>query len=67
MNKPNKACQSPTAFLNDEEREALVFRDLKDAQKAALASDDETTLHSQYPDTRSALERLRAWWHLLRK
>lgn len=53
--------------LSDEEIEAQVFRDLEAAQKALHAKEDASVILFQYPDNRTVLQRLRAWWHMRRQ
>lgn len=55
---------TPIPHLSDEEIEARVFRNLEARQKAWEEDRDGSTVILQYPDTRTAFQRLSAWWHL---
>ena len=66
MNMHTNAFDRSIPAPSDEETEEQVFRAPKAARKASRVKDNAVLL-LQHPDTRIALQRLRAWWHLRRK
>ena len=55
---------TPIPRLSDEEIEARVFRNLEARQKAWEKDREAGIVILQYPETRTAFQRLSAWWHL---
>lgn len=50
--------------LSDREIEARVFRELEAKQREWDSYVDQATVVFQYPDNRTLLQRIAAWWHL---
>lgn len=55
---------TPVPGLNDEEIEALVFRNLEARQRAWEDERADGIIIMQHPDTRTIFQRCAAWWHL---
>lgn len=53
--------------LSDQEIEACVFRELEAKQREWDSDHDQATVVLQYPDNRTLLRRIAAWWHLPRQ
>ena len=66
MNMQTNTFDTSMPAPSDEETEAQIFRALKAARTASRVKGDAAIL-LRHPDTRTALQRLRAWWHLRRK
>lgn len=54
----------PASGLTDEEIEARVFRNLEARRKRETEERAEEIVIFQYPDNRTILQRLAAWWYL---
>ena len=67
MDLSHHSCHGRAAILQEEEREARVFRDLDAARCAARrAVAQGGVILLQHPDRRSVSQRVRAWWYLRR-
>lgn len=61
-----KYVRSPESYAIIDPREAQVFRDLEALHETWLAEDEGIFLY-QYPEDRTMLQRLQAWWFLKRQ